>query len=85
MTTTSIIAAMLTALNRNSENGIVLATLAMGAGSMVISHSDDAYFWVVTRFSDLEIKATLRVWTTTTAVMGITAFAAVWILSLILS
>ena len=62
-------------------NGIVLATLAMGAGSMVISHSNDAYFWVVTKFSDLEIKETFRVWTTTTLVMGIFAFAAIWILS----
>ena len=81
MTTASIISPMLAPLNLNSENGIVLATLAMGAGSMVISHSNDAYFWVVTRFSDLEIKETLRVWTTTTAVMGISAFCAIWILS----
>jgi GntP family gluconate:H+ symporter len=72
---------MLIPLNLNSENGIVLATLAMGAGSMIISHSNDAYFWVVTKFSDLEIKSTFRVWTTTTLVMGIFAFAAIWTLS----
>jgi len=58
--------------------------LAMGAGSMFISHTNDSYFWVITKFSDLEIKSTLRVWTTTTAVMGIFAFAAVWVLSLFL-
>jgi GntP family gluconate:H+ symporter len=81
MTTASIISPMLVPLNLNSENGIVLATLAMGAGSMIISHSNDAYFWVVTKFSDLEIKSTFRVWTTTTLVMGIFAFAAIWILS----
>lgn len=82
MTTASIIAPMVTALNFDSGDRIVLATLAMGAGSMIISHSNDAYFWVVTKFSDLEIKSTLRVWTTTTAVMGVFAFAAVWLLSL---
>ena len=81
MTTASIIAPMLLPLHLNDENGIIFATLAMGAGSMVLSHSNDAYFWVVTRFSDLEIKETLRVWTTTTAVMGISAFGAIWILS----
>ena len=81
MTTASIIAPMLIPLHLNDENGIIFATLAMGAGSMVLSHSNDAYFWVVTRFSDLEIKETLRVWTTTTAVMGISAFGAIWILS----
>jgi GntP family gluconate:H+ symporter len=84
MTAASIISPMLTSLNLNSENGIVLSTLAMGAGSMFISHSNDAFFWVVTKFSDLEIKSTLRVWTTTTAVMGIFAFSAVWIFSLFL-
>jgi GntP family gluconate:H+ symporter len=84
MTTASIIAPMVTSLDFNSGNRIVLATLAMGAGSMIVSHSNDAYFWVVTKFSDLEIKSTLRVWTTTTAVMGIFAFAAIWLLSLFL-
>lgn len=84
MTTASIISPMMASLNLNSDNGIVLATLAMGAGSMIISHSNDSYFWVVTKFSDLEVKSTLRVWTTTTAIMGIFAFAATWILSLIL-
>jgi len=84
MTTASIISPMLPSLNLNGSYGIVLATLAMGAGSMLISHTNDSYFWVITKFSDLEIKSTLRVWTTTTAVMGIFAFAAVWVLSLFL-
>jgi len=84
MTTASIISPMLISLNLNSDYGIVLATLAMGAGSMIISHTNDSYFWVITKFSDLEIKSTLRVWTTTTAVMGVFAFSAVWILSLFL-
>jgi len=84
MTTASIISPMLASLNLNGSYGIVLATLAMGAGSMFISHTNDSYFWVITKFSNLEIKSTLRVWTTTTAVMGIFAFAAVWVLSLFL-
>ncbi len=84
MTTASIISPMLVSLNLNSDRGTVLATLAMGAGSMMISHSNDAFFWVVTKFSDLEIKSTLRVWTSTTAVMGIFAFAAIWLISLFL-
>lgn len=84
MTTASIISPMLASLNLNGSYGIVLATLAMGAGSMFISHTNDSYFWVITKFSDLEVKSTLRVWTTTTAVMGIFAFAAVWVLSLFL-
>ena len=84
MTTASIISPMLASLKLNNDNGIILATLAMGAGSMFISHSNDAYFWVVTKFSDLEIKSTFRVWTTTTAVMGIAAFGAIWLFSFFL-
>jgi gluconate:H+ symporter, GntP family len=84
MTTASIISPMLVSLNLNNDRGTVLATLAMGAGSMLISHSNDAFFWVVTKFSDLEIKSTLRVWTSTTAVMGIFAFASIWLISLFL-
>lgn len=80
MTTASIISPMVAALQFDSGIKVVLATLAMGAGSMLLSHSNDAYFWVVTKFSDLEIKSTLRVWTTTTAVMGISAFAVIWLL-----
>ena len=80
MTTASIISPMLASLKLDGSYGIVLATLAMGAGSMFISHTNDSYFWVITKFSDLEVKSTLRVWTTTTAVMGIFAFAAVWVL-----
>jgi len=84
MTTASIVSPMLLSLNLDGNNGIVLATLAMGAGSMFISHSNDSYFWVITKFSDMEIKSTLKVWTTTTAVMGIFAFGAVWVVSLFL-
>lgn len=68
---------MLTALNLESENGMILATLAMGAGSMIVSHTNDSYYWVVTKFSDLEPGSTLKVYTTTTLVLGISAFAAV--------
>jgi GntP family gluconate:H+ symporter len=45
MITASIISPMLVSLNLNSDRGTVLATLAMGAGSMMISHANNAFFW----------------------------------------
>ena len=84
MTAASIVAPMLTALNLGSESGILLATLAMGAGSMIMSHANDSYFWVVTKFSELDPGATLRVYSSTTLVMGISAFLSVLIASLVL-
>jgi gluconate:H+ symporter, GntP family len=77
MTAASIISPLLVALHLDSSNGILLATLAMGAGSMIVSHTNDAFFWVVTKFSELEVKAVLKVYTTTTLVMGLAAFATV--------
>lgn len=56
--------------------------LAMGAGSMVISHANDSYFWVVSVFSGIDVKSTVRVFTTSTAVMGIVIFILIWISSL---
>jgi gluconate:H+ symporter, GntP family len=74
MTAASIMAPMLTALHLSTDAGRLLATLAMGAGSMVVSHANDSYFWVVAKFSGLESGPTLRVYTTTTLVMGLVTF-----------
>jgi GntP family gluconate:H+ symporter len=56
----------------------------MGAGSMMVSHANDSYFWVITNFSGIEADDTLRVYSTATIVMGITAFLTVIILSIFL-
>ena len=82
MTAASIVGPMLPGLHLDSESGKLLTTLSMGAGSMVVSHANDSYFWVVAKFSGLEPGPTLRVYTTTTLVMGLTAFLAIWICSL---
>lgn len=82
MTAASIVSPMLTALHLDSEAGRLLATLAMGAGSMVVSHANDSYFWVVAKFSDLEAGQTLRVYTTTTLVMGLSTFLVILLCSL---
>lgn len=74
MTAASIIAPMLPALHLDTETGKLLATLAMGSGSMIVSHANDSYFWVVAKFSDLDINSTLRVYSSTTFVMGTVSF-----------
>ena len=82
ITAASIVAPMLPGLGLASEAGKLFTMLAMGAGSMMVSHANDSYFWVVTKFSDIHADITLRVFTTATAVMGITVFLCVWIVSL---
>ena len=82
ITTASFVAPMLSLLGLDTESGRLFATLAMGAGSMMISHANDSYFWVVTKFSELDTNTTLKVYSSATIVMGTTVFACIWITSL---
>ena len=71
-------------LGLDSENGRLLTLLSMGAGSMIASHANDSYFWVVSGFSGIDTKSALRVYTTSTIVMGTVIFALILLLSLIM-
>ncbi len=82
ITTASFMVPMLDMLGLGTESGKLLAMLAMGAGSMVASHANDSYFWVISTFSGLDVKTTLRVYSSSTIVMGVTVFIFVWLTSL---
>ena len=84
ITSSSIVLPLLPALGLDTESGKLLCVLSMGAGSMIISHANDAYFWVIAKFSGLEMNAMLKVYSLATLLMGIVSFAAVWLLSLFL-
>lgn len=84
ITTASFVAPMLQILGLDSEWGRMLTMLAMGAGSMIVSHANDSYFWVISSFSDIEMNTTLRVYSSSTIIMGVTVFIFVWITSLFL-
>ena len=79
ITTASFVAPMLPMLGLASETGRLFAMLAMGSGSMMASHANDSYFWVVTNFGEIKVDDTLKVYTTSTIVMGITVFSLVWV------
>jgi len=49
--------------------------------SMVVSHANDSFFWVVSQFSDLEVNTAYKVYTSATAIEGGVAFAAAWVMS----
>jgi GntP family gluconate:H+ symporter len=84
ITAASLVLPMMNMLGLDSEWGRLLAMLSMGAGSMIVSHANDSYFWVVTNFSGIDIKAALRVYSTSTIVMGVVIFVLIWISSFIL-
>jgi gluconate:H+ symporter, GntP family len=82
ITTASFVAPMLSMLGLDTEWGKLLTMLSMGAGSMIVSHANDSYFWVISNFSEIEPDTTLRVYSTSTIVMGIVVFSCVWVTSL---
>ncbi len=82
ITASSIVLPLLSVLGLDSENGKLLAVLSMGAGSMMISHTNDAYFWVVSKFSNIDIRNMLRVHSVATIWMGLTAMLFIYLLSL---
>ena len=84
ITAASIVLPLLPALGLDSEKGKLLAVLSMGAGSMMISHANDAYFWVISRFSGLEMKTMLKTYSVATVLMGSVTLLVVYILSLLL-
>ena len=83
ITTASFVAPMLSILGLDSEWGKLLAMVAMGAGSMIVSHANDSYFWVVSNFSDIDAGTNLKIYSSSTLVMGIVVFSCVWLTSLI--
>lgn len=84
ITASSLVAPMLHDLGFGSSMGTTLTILSMGAGSMVVSHANDAYFWVISRFSGLETSATLKVYSIATLIMGLLVQAILWIISFFL-
>lgn len=84
ITTASMVAPMLENMGLTSPLGRVFVVMAIGAGSMVASHANDSYFWVVSQFSDMKTGEAYRCQTGMTAVMGVTVVAILYVLSLFL-
>lgn len=70
ITTSAIIAPLLDTFGLLSTTDKALAVLAVGAGAMTISHINDSYFWVVSQFSNLNVKNGLRGQTLGTLIQG---------------
>jgi len=81
ITASSLVLPLLHALGLDTENGKLFCVLSMGAGSMTVSHTNDAYFWVISRFSGISMKTMLKVYTVSTLFMGIITLVTVYILS----
>ena len=84
ITTASIVAPLLPTLGLIDDSAKALVVLIIGAGSLVVSHANDSFFWIFTQMTGLEVNTGYRLHTTGTLILGVTAAFAVWVLSLFL-
>ncbi|AGB32998.1 gluconate transporter [Natrinema pellirubrum DSM 15624] len=80
LTTAGLVAPLLGSLGLDTEIGKVFTVLAIGAGSMTVSHANDSYFWIITEFTDMETSTAYQAWTLATLVLGLSSI--VWIVVL---
>lgn len=81
-TTAGIVAPLLSSLGLDTPVMMALAVMAIGAGSMTVSHANDSYFWVVTNFGEMTPEQGYKTQTGMTLVLGIAAILNVLLVSL---
>ncbi len=59
-----------------------LLVLAMGAGSLLLSHVNDGGFWLVKEYLNLSVPEALRTWTVLETVLALISFGCVLLLDL---
>ena len=82
ITTAGMMAPLMATMGFTSPLAKVLVVMAIGAGSMFVSHANDSYFWVVSQFSDMKTEDAYKCQTGMTAAMGITIIILLFIISL---
>jgi GntP family gluconate:H+ symporter len=71
ITTSALFAPMLPTMGLTSPMDLALVVMAVGAGSMTVSHVNDSYFWVVSQFSGLKVADAYKAQTAGTLIEGI--------------
>ncbi|MBJ6143035.1 gluconate:H+ symporter [Hymenobacter sp. BT559] len=77
LTTAGLIAPLLLQTHTNPN----LMVLAVGAGSLMFSHVNDAGFWMFKEYFNLSVKDTLRSWSVMEALVSVTGLAGVILLN----
>ncbi len=73
ITTASIIAPMMPSLGLDDAFLKTMTVLAIGAGSTVVSHANDSFFWVLTQLTGMDVKQGNQVQTMGTLILGVSA------------
>ncbi|GJM34224.1 MAG: permease [Saprospiraceae bacterium] len=73
ITTASILAPLLPAMGLDSDTSRAVVVIAIGAGSAVVSHANDSFFWVVTQLSHMDVNQGYRLHSLGTGILGFSA------------
>ena len=79
MTTAAGIVAPVLALTPGAN--IELVVLATGAGSLVLSHVNDAGFWMIKEFFNMSVAQTLKTWTVMETLLSVVGLIFILLLS----
>jgi GntP family gluconate:H+ symporter len=82
MTTSAGIVAPIAAATSGGTHAELLV-LATGAGSLVLSHVNDAGFWLIKEFFNMSVPQTLKTWTVAETIIGVAGLGFTMLLSLV--
>jgi len=82
ITTASLMAPLMEPLGFESDMAKALVVLSIGAGSLVVSHANDSFFWVFTQMTRMDVKTGYRLHTFATLLLGVTSAIVIWVISL---
>ena len=80
VTASGIIAPLATGM---SPTHVALMVLAVGAGSVFLSHVNDAGFWLVKEYFGMTVGQTFKTWSLMECVLSVTALVFVLLLGLV--
>ena len=81
ITTASIVAPMMPALGLEDAFMRTMTVLAIGAGSTVVSHANDSFFWVLTQLTGMDVKQGNQVHTLGTLIFGVSAISIIFLVT----
>lgn len=85
ITGASIMVPMMNSLGFTTELEKAMVVLVLGAGSIVVSHANDSFFWVVTQLTGMNVRTGYRLYTLGTFVLGTGAALVVFVSYLVLT
>ena len=84
ITTASLVAPLIGQLGFDTEITLALAVVAIGAGSLVVSHANDSFFWVLTQMTGMSISQGYRLHSLASGLIGVISVIIIFILSMVL-